>query len=256
MPLPGTDRFLVSYAGEPRVHLADTDGTLLASEDLANSLPFLKGLADGRVWGFRPDTSDNDAYLALLETDPLALARDGNLDFAFTDLAAAGGDSLILIPSAGGAPLVLDALTFTGLGSLDLLADLSDSTLVTADPGGRRLFFAEWGGARRLLRVDLDAGPAISETATLGGAASLLQMGTHGHLLIAYRDSGHLARYDAMDFASFSELDIAITTLVARFTLDGDGYWQRNFFGNGIGQCLGCPQQSGNPLRQFSTTNP
>jgi hypothetical protein len=232
-PLPGRNEFLVSYTSVPQVLLADADGALLASEELGNALPYLKGQADGRVWGFRPDTGDEDAYLALIETDPLALVRDTNLDLEFTDLAAAG-DSLILIPSAGGAPLVLDAVTFAGLGSLDLLAGLSDSTLVIAHPDGRRLLFAEWGGARRLLRVDLDAGPAISETATLDGAAALLQMSDDGHLLIAYRDDGKLARYDAMDFTSFSELTVNLSLLTGRFSSTGDSYWQRDMFSNGI----------------------
>ncbi len=241
MPLPGTDRFLVSYSLQSRIHLVDGDGTLLATEEIGNSLPNLKGLPDGRVWGFRPQNIVEDAYLALIETDPLALVREGELDYAFNDLAPAGGDSLVLTPNAGGAPIVLNTLTFTSLDTLDLLSDLSARCLVVADPTGRRLFFAEPEGARRLLRVDLDAGPAISETVTLNGVITQLQMSDDGHLLIAYATDDRLARYDAADFGNLSELDVNLTLFQGRFTFGGEAYWEQDYYSGINGYDLDWP---------------
>ncbi len=234
LPLPGRDELLINYLNQPRVLLADGNGDLLASLEIGNSLTFIKGQRNGSAWGFRTHSDNVDAYVALIETEPLALSRDANLDILFTDLAAAAGDSLILIPDAGGAPLLLDAVSFADLGRLDLLADLSDSCLVSADPSSRLVYFAEYGGARRLLRVDLDAGPAIDETATLSGAAAWMQMSDDGRLLIAFAAIDRLARYDAMDFATVSELAGNQIQLKGRFTPSGDGYWQRNTFGSGI----------------------
>ncbi len=225
--LPGRDDFLVGYLGRELVHLVDGDGDLLASVDTGNSLTYLKGQANGSVWGFRPHTGNEDAYIALIDTEPLALTRDAHLNLFFTDLAAAAGDSLILIPSTGGAPLLLDAITFTELGNLDLLPDLSDSCLVLADPSSRLVYFVESGGARRLLRVDLDDGPGIDEVATLNGTATQLQMGTEGHLLIALHDTDLLVRYDSMDFTIVSELSVDLVLLAGRFTPSGDDYWQQ-----------------------------
>lgn len=227
-PIPGSDRLLVTRDDEAVIYLSDGDGNLLDELAVDWSLTHLTGLPDGRVWAHRPVLSVLDAYLVLVQPEPLAVLAEGELDFDFSTLAAVGNDTLILVPSAGGAPAVLDVGGFVIVGTLAPdLDDLSASVLAVADPMGRQVFFAEQGGAQRLLRVGLPGGSIDVSSIVLDFPPTQLQRSEDGHLLLAAPGENALFRFDEEDFSQSERIDLPISLDVGHFSFDGGQWWQK-----------------------------
>ncbi|MBM4117134.1 hypothetical protein FJ251_05220 [bacterium] len=225
--LPAGDRFLVSYATFGRLLLVDDAGAVQDSLLLDAAPTLLEALPDGRVWT-AASAGGFGAQLTLVQSDPLALLREGTVDFVPGAFAWLGGDSLVLAPVQGGAPVLVDGQSFAPLDTLEFLADLALASRMTANPETKQLFIAETTGGMRLLRVDLSGAPALSETVDLPGFAVTLQRDGAGGLLLAFVSSSLLLRVAEVDLDASESIALGTLPSLGRFSEDGSEIWLRD----------------------------
>ncbi len=222
----GGDRFLLADDSGGRLLSVDGQGVARDSLTLGASPAVILPLPDGRLWAAAA-AGGQQATLQLLDSDPLALLREGSAALLPGALAWLGGDSLILAPAAGGAPVLYDVLNFLPLDTLDFLGSLSPGSRLAADPDGKQLFVAETGGNLRLLRVDLTGSPFLAESIDLPGFPIALQLDGAGGLLLAYVAASSLQRIDAGDFAAQTSITLPEFMSLGRFSAGGDEWWGR-----------------------------
>lgn len=227
LSLPGTDHLLLSHLQSGRVLELDADAAVQGELAVPAPLSLLVPTTGGRVWGVAPGGQSQDATLVLLDTAPLAQLRQGTLAATPGALAWLGGDSLVLAPAVGGAPLLVDGLTFTVLDTLQVLGDLASGARLAADPDGRQLFAAETQGQRRLLRVDLSGPPVVEDSTSLEGFTIAFQRDGAGHLLLAALAETSVLRVDETDFGQTETLDVTDPLLKCSFSGDGTECWIR-----------------------------
>lgn len=224
LPLPGGGRLFAVSSGAASAFLIDADGAVLDTLALTKSLLYLVDLGDGRICGYRPYTGAEPAFLSILQPDPLALLAEGELNYGLSTLAWVGGDSLVVLPGTGGVPRIVSDADFSALGMLSEL-DLPAGSLLLGDGAGRRLFVAEKGGDRRLLRVDLSGAPSIAASLDLPGTAYALQRADDGDLLIAIEEPAQLLRVPPGDFGGVETIPLAASGDFARFDFAGAEIW-------------------------------
>lgn len=224
--LPEGDRFLLSYGTGGRLLLVDDTGAIQDSLLLDATPSLLEALPDGRVWT-AASLSGQPTQLSLVQSDPLALLREGEVDIVPGALAWLGGDSLVLAPVQGGAPVLVDAQSFAVLDTLEFLADLAVGSRLAANPETKQLFIAETGEELRLLRVDLSAAPALTGTASLPGFAFALQRDGAGHLLLAFASQGTILRISEADLDAVASISLGSLPSLGRFDANGSELWAR-----------------------------
>ena len=220
-PLPGSDRFLVAGLSLPEVFTADASGDVIDQITVENA-PDVWRVIDGgtRAWGL-----DTAGYLVLIQTDPLAILREGEFSPDASDFVYLGGDSLLLTPLESGPALLYDGLSFEPLDTLDVVPDLAAGSLAAADSAAKKLFLAESGGARRLLRLDLGGEPVLEEFTLLPSLALEILLATDGGLLVASIGSSILWRYDSADLGQSTSIDCGGIPVQGCFTPDGGQWW-------------------------------
>lgn len=224
--LPGSDRFLLGYTSIGRLQLVDDTGTAVDSLTFDAAPSLFETLPDGRVW-MATSASSEPARLALIETDPLTLLREGEIDLAPGALTWLGGDSLLLAPVQGGAPIIVDGQSFAVLDTLEFLADLPFGCRFVANAETKQLFIAETQDPLRLLRVDLSGEPALADSQALPGFAFTLQRDGAGHLLLAFVSSGTLLRVAETDLAAQESIAFGGLPSLGRYSEDGSELWLR-----------------------------
>ncbi len=221
-----SDRFLLADAAGGRLLLVDGDGLAQDSLTVSASPASFAPLPDGRLWAAAASGGDQ-ARLLLLDTDPLSLLREGLVDLRPGAIAWLGGDSLVVAPLLGGAPVLVDALNFLPLDTLDFLADLAIDSRLVADPDTKQLFVVETSGARRLFRVDLSGPPVLAESVALVGFPIAFQRDGAGNLLLAFLVSSTLLRVAEADFTQQTSIALPAIMSLGRFTADGGEWWGR-----------------------------
>lgn len=224
--LPGSDRFLLGYASSGRLQLVDDTGAAQDSLTLSAAPSLFEPLPDGRVWT-AASVNGEPTRLALIESDPLALLREGQVDGVPGTLTWLGGDSLLLAPVQGGAPIIVDGQSFAVLDTLEFLADLPFGSRFVANTETKQLFVAETQEALRLLRVDLGGEPTLADSQSLPGFAFTLQRDGAGHLLLAFVSLGTLLRVDETDLAAQESIAFGGLPSLGRFSEDGSELWLR-----------------------------
>ena len=222
----GGDRFLLADDSGGRLLLVDGEGVAQDSLTLSASPAAILPLPDGRLW-VAAANGGQQATLQLLDTNPLALLREGSVALLPGALAWLGGDSLILAPAQGGAPVLYDVLNFLPLDTLDFLSSVGPGNRLAADPGAKQLFVTESGGNLRLLRVDLTGSPFLAESLDLPGFPIALQYDGAGGLLLAYLGTSTLQRIDAGDFAVLTDIPLPELMSLGRFGAAGGEWWGR-----------------------------
>jgi hypothetical protein len=221
-----SDRFLLADAVGGRLLLLDGDGIAQDSLTVSESPTSFAPLPDGRLWAAAASGSDQGRLL-LLDTDPLSLLREGLVDLQPGAIAWLGGDSLVVAPQPGGAPVLVDALNFLPLDTLDFLADLAVGSRLVADPDAKQLFAVETSGAQRLLRADLSGAPILAESLALVGVPIAFQRDGAGNLLLALLNSSTLLRIAEADFTQQTSITLPAIMSLGRFTADGGEWWGR-----------------------------
>lgn len=224
--LPNGNRFLLSYSSGNRLLLVDDDAAVQDSLQLDATPSVLEALPDGRAW-MAASVGGQPTRLMLIESDPLALIRAGEVDMVPGALAWLGGDSLVLAPVQGGAPVLVDGQSFAALDTLEFLADLAIGSRLAANPETKQLFIAETGEDLRLLRVDLSAEPALTATASLPGFTFTLQRDGLGHLLLGFASQSTILRISETDFDAVTEITLDGLPSLGRFDASGSELWAR-----------------------------
>lgn len=221
-----SNRFLLADAFGGRLLLVDGDGITQDSLTVSASPTSFAPLPDGRLWAAATSGGDQGRLL-LLDTAPLSLLREGLVDLQPGAIAWLGGDSLAVLPSLGGAPVLVDALNFLPLDTLDFLADLAAGSRLVADPDTQQLFAVETSGARRLFRVDLSGVPVLAESLALAGVTNAFQRDGAGNLLLAFLNMSTLLRIAEADFTQQTSIALPEIMSLGRFTADGGEWWGR-----------------------------